>query len=94
MKVSGCFLVALGIFLALLMVVLPQHSAWQIGMIVMLAVGIVGCLLSGLYNLAYRGRVSTDAGATKFAKVVGISLLILAAWIGWIFILTLSGYAH
>ncbi|MEW6171588.1 MAG: hypothetical protein AB1510_00760 [Bacillota bacterium] len=92
-KVGGRFLIVFGIFIALLMVMLPQPKAWQIGETVLLAAGVIGNLFSGVYNLVYRRRVSMDAGTRKAAKIVGILLLILAAWTGMIFILSVSYHA-
>lgn len=84
-KVSGWFLVALGILLALLMIVLPQPRAWQTGKAVLLAAATISNFFSGVYNLAYRRKVSIDKGTGEVAKIVGILLLILAAWTGILF---------
>jgi len=93
-KASGWFLVVLGIFLALLMVVLPPSESWQTEKTVLLAVATVTNLFSGVYNLIYRRRVSTDAGTRQVAKIAGILLLILAAWTGMLFILVYDTHVN
>jgi len=90
MKLSGGFLIALGIFIVLLMVVIPQPEVWQIGKTVMFAVATISLLFSGIYNLSYRRTISMDTNTKDVVNLrsIGILFLISALGAGMLFILS------
>lgn len=57
-KMSATFLIVLGISTALLMTLLQQPRAWQIGITVLYAAASISSLFSGIYNLKFRQRNS------------------------------------
>jgi|GEM_PF-4876431 len=91
-KVSGGFLITLGIYIALLMVVLQQPRVWQVGSNLMYAAAAISLLFSGVYNLCYRQKKSAECNVAKSARIVGYSLILLGVWSGILFFLSVFSW--
>lgn len=79
-------LVALGILLALFMIVLPQPVAWQAGKIVMFATAVFTGFFYGIHHLVRGRNISADTGTRKFATIIGFLFLFSAICAGILFI--------
>ena len=90
-KVIGGFSIALGISIALLMVVLQQSRAWQVGSILLCAVATFSCLFSGIYNLCYRQRKNSEPNDAKVTRIIGCLLILIGVWTAILFFLSVSG---